>query len=260
MSLSSLHGKKIIVTREKSQAKAFSDKIQQLGGIPIEVPLLKITCNNTEEIRPVMNGLSDGQWVFFTSSNGVHCFVRLLEKYRIEIDRLNRFKIAVVGEKTGIAVEKYGLKPTFSPSIYNAEIMAKEFLESIYDGEPILLIRGNRSRDVLPNIFEQLGIDFQMVEVYQTSFHMESKALLHKVLDNSFDFLTFTSPSSVEAYVELGSDHPNLEKSLYNRCVCIGTTTEQRAIELGFNDTYVPESFTIDGMIGCMRKINREDS
>ncbi|MUK86960.1 uroporphyrinogen-III synthase [Ornithinibacillus sp. L9] len=249
----SLHEKKILVTREKMQAKQFSEKILEYGGIPIEVPLLKISCKKDRNTEEILSRLFRYKWLFFTSSNGVHCFFQLLKRYHINVNQIQTINIAVVGNKTGNAVKEYGLTPSFKPTIYNAERMAKEFLSSVPEREPILLIRGNLSREVLPEKFNQLEIKFDTIEVYETIFDEGIQDRLNRVLEeNTFNFITFTSPSTVEAFVQMIQAGELKTKAFNTICVCIGTTTEQRARKLGFINTVVPTEYTIDGMIECM--------
>ena len=44
-----LTNKKVLVTREESQAKQFSEFLLIRGAVPIEVPLLKIDCISVKE-------------------------------------------------------------------------------------------------------------------------------------------------------------------------------------------------------------------
>ncbi|MFD2046233.1 uroporphyrinogen-III synthase [Ornithinibacillus salinisoli] len=256
-----LHEKKILVTRERSQAKTLSDKILKNGGTPVEIPLLKISCKKEVNTENTLRNLSNYRWIFFTSINGVQCFFKHLNRLNISVESLKKMKIAVVGRKTGQALNEYGLSPAFIPTIYNAENMADEFLQTVEHVEPILIVRGNRSRNVLLRRFNQLNIPYQTIEVYETASNVEIRDQLEQTLKkNEFDFITFTSPSAVEAYMEMANRGSNYKNTLKTNCVCIGTTTEQRANELGFVHTITPYEFTVDGMIECMSKYLREDN
>ena len=70
------------------------------------------------------------------------------------------------------------------------------------------------------------------------------KGRLNELLtEDLIDFITFTSPSTVEAFVKMVDTIP---KKNY---ICIGTTTEQRATELGIQSITPPEEFTIEAML-----------
>ncbi|WP_249870959.1 uroporphyrinogen-III synthase [Oceanobacillus saliphilus] len=249
----SLHESKILITRGAKQAKALSDKVIALGGIPIEVPLLRISCKEEAENSQILHNLHRYKWIFFTSSNGVDCFIQLMEKYHLE--NLQDIKFAAVGHKTEQALKDYGYVPSFIPSIYNADVMAAEFLKDFKDEGPVLLIRGNRSRDVLPTEFSKHELSFDVLEVYETSFNYDAKDQLNELLKkNEIDFITFTSPSTVEAFVEMAEVIPE------KHYVCIGTTTEQRALEFGFKSLITPQEFTTDSMLQAISNyINRKE-
>lgn len=244
-----LLNKRILITREKKQSQIFSEKILRSGGIPIEVPLLKISCKDKDKIKNnyIFNELGRYQWIFFTSANGVDCFFKLINTDIFNV--LASSKIAVVGHKTELALKKHGFHADFIPTTYNAEVMASEFLAKHPTNRPLLLVRGNRSRTVLPFQFSNYGLTFDLVEVYETSYNLDIKKTLNKyMIEDEIDFITFTSPSTVDAFMKMTA-----ERSFHDKvCVCIGTTTEKRAQEYGFKTTIVPDQFTIEGMIDCM--------
>ncbi|MBY7143241.1 uroporphyrinogen-III synthase [Virgibacillus sp. NKC19-3] len=242
----SLRDKKILITREEKQAKTFSDKVLTYGGLPIVVPLLKISCKDREENKRIFSNVNRYEWIFFTSSNGVSCFFQLAKQYHVNNAILKNKRLAVVGHKTENTLKTFGYAADFTPTVYNADTMANEFL-SIYTGSgPILLVRGNRSRDVLPTVFAAHGITYDSAQVYEMSYNYQMADRLNTTLTNTFDFITFTSPSTVEAFVEMTSIPHEAT------CVCIGTTTQRRASELGFTSILTPEEFTIDGMLQCI--------
>lgn len=241
---SALDGKKILVTREKKQAKFFSELIKEKGGIPVEVPLLKISVVDQAENLKLLQNWVDYKWIFFTSANGVHYYFQLLKKYGIKTESFEKKNIAAVGHKTENALKEYGYAADFIPTIYDAETMATEFFKIEKEKGPILIIRGTRSRDVLPTFFSEHDIPFDMVTVYQTVYNEEAQKRLNDVLQqDAIDYITFTSPSTVEAFVKMADQKPD------KLCVCIGTTTERRAKELGFNKLLTPKEFTVDAMI-----------
>ncbi|MFD1850137.1 uroporphyrinogen-III synthase [Oceanobacillus bengalensis] len=244
-----LHGKKIIITREEKGSKVFSNKLLEFGAIPIEVPLLKISCKNQADNDQKLATFSTYEWIIFTSANGVECFFEMMKEQSVTlIKQLSQLKIAVVGHKTEDCLKCYGLSADFIPSTYNAETLAREFLRDNEKVGKVLLVRGNLSRDTLPIEFGKAGIVYDSMVVYETVYHLENRILLNQVITSDYDFITFTSPSSVDAFYKMADDTITT-----GPIVCIGTTTEDRAIELGFKQILAPNNeYTIDGMIRCM--------
>lgn len=240
-----LQGKRILITREAKQAKLFSEKVRASGGIPIEVPLLKIARKKAPNREMIFTKLSGYDWIIFTSANGVHYFFEQLSK-ELAL-QVRKMKFAVVGHKTEEALKQYHLSAHLVPAIYDANSLAEIFLEKYQSGESILLVRGNLSRDILPHVFEKKGIGFDAIEVYETQINKENAAMLKKVIaEEALDFITFTSPSTVEAFIELSDSYTALP------CVCIGTTTKKAAENYGFTSIVTAKIFTIEGMIEVM--------
>jgi len=234
-----LKNKNILVTRAAPDAKRFAEKIIRYGGKPLVKPLLQINCLPVD--KKAAMGTYD--WVFFTSQNGVDCFI----KQNPYIGELNSRKIAAVGPKTADKIRHYGYQVDFMPSTYNAEVMANEFLTKYPESGPVLLVRGVLSRTVLPDTFEQHNQTYHCLEVYETVVNAHAKDNLQAYLaQEDLDYLTFTSPSTIDAFLQL-VDHIDSYRDI--PAVCIGTTTERKAREKGFIHTIVPVQFTTDSML-----------
>lgn len=240
-----LKGKRIIVTREAGQAKSFSEKIRELGGIPIEIPLLRINSITASNEQDVFNRLKSYDWIIFTSANGVNCFFAAYDKNGVHFGE--QVKIAAVGHKTDLALQRFGYTADLVPDTYDAESLAAIFLPIYQNREQILLVRGSRSLDILPKKFMERGITFDSIEVYETMINEGIKERLNEVIQkNAFDYLTFTSPSTVNAFIDLYGEPVPVP------CVCIGTTTEKAASAAGFNQLITAKTFTIEGMLEAM--------
>lgn len=248
VSVNDLQNKGILVTREQKQAQIFARKIEQSGGIPYITPLLKINCVVSEDHLQTLRDLEQYEWLFFTSANGVRCF---FEKWKSYFDnkRMDQ-KIAVVGSKTNDILKDYGYTAAFIPSVYNAETMAAEFLRKYQTQGPVLFIRGQLSRNVLIDAFTDAGLPFESLTVYETVINTESKNSLNDIVTKkNIEFITFTSPSTVDAFFALIEDVQLIKNKII---VCIGSTTEKRAKEKNLKPILVPEHFTIEGMIDRM--------
>lgn len=241
--MKALANKNILVTRDAKGAADFATQLKKEDAHPINLPLLSIEClSSTRDVD-----MSEGVWVFFTSQNGVECFLKN-QKFAAS---LHHCRIAAVGSKTATALEKRGYKVDFIPSLFNAKTMAKEFLASYETTKPVLFVRGVIARRTLLDAFTQAQRPFQCLEVYDTTINWEVKAPLQRALDEkNIDYLTFASPSAVDAFMTLVEE---AERFQALPTVCIGTTTEKQAITRGFTNTIIPEKFTIEAMIHAMQ-------
>lgn len=241
-----LQNKNILVTREERQAKEFSSQIKQFGGNPYIAPLLKVSCVVDSNHMKILESIQQYEWIFFTSANGVRCFFNMWNRC-FGSQKLVHQKFAVVGIKTNEVLRKYGYEAAFIPSTYNAETMTIEFLEKYNPNRPVLLVRGKLASQTLPNEFTKVDVDYDCLLVYETLINYDSGQLLNHILHyNHVDYITFTSPSTIDAFFALIENIRLIEGK---KIVCIGTTTKQRGIEKGLRNILVPKDFTIEGMI-----------
>lgn len=241
--MSSLHNKKVLVTREITQAKSLANLIESYNGIPVVVPLITIKC-----IKDIEVNFSDKryEWILFTSVNGVRCF---MEQYR-HYKQIADMKIAVVGHKTAKIIKQYGYNVHFIPSTYNAETMVVQFLKQYPFANHFLIVRGNLSRDVLLQAFAAKNLSFDSVIVYESKPNLQIKEKLLDIIENEqLDYLTFTSPSTVKTFVQMLKESVLLDEVRQLPTVCIGTTTENEAKSHQFTSTSTPKTFTIEGMV-----------
>ncbi len=243
-----LANKSILVTREANQAIEFNQKIKAASGNVLSAPLLKINPVKFDSVN-----LAHYNWIFFTSANGVEKFLSQLTNRAW----LKSIKIAVVGHKTEEALKKYYLTADFIPTVYNAVEMAKEFTTKYPQANKILLVRGNLSRNVLPNHFQNLNIDYDTVVVYETVINQEIKPRLNQIFKtNQIDYITFMSPSTIDNFMKL-LDEKYHDQALKIKVICIGTTTEKLALEKGFKHVSIPNQFTADSMLEKIKEIER---
>lgn len=70
-----LFGKRILVTRARSQASELVNRIEELGGEPYEFPVIETVMPSSESaqqsVKDAFSALNTYDWVFFTSVNGV---------------------------------------------------------------------------------------------------------------------------------------------------------------------------------------------
>ncbi|MCT2537930.1 uroporphyrinogen-III synthase [Aquibacillus koreensis] len=245
-----LSGKRILVTRAKEQTKEFSEKMKEVGAIPVVVPLLHIRPTYSNDNRVIFQNLHDFTWIFFTSANGVKFFFQQLYEYGFDKNWLSPLQIAVVGDKTEMMLNHYGCTAEFKPRDFSGEAMMEEFLKDDRSNERIVLACGNRSRQEIPCALEQHDIFYKRLITYETLINADDSTLLEEyIASGEIDIFTFTSPSAVEAL------HRLINTTLFEKiarehlCVCIGSTTEKKALELGLKQVLVPDTFTIEGML-----------
>ncbi|MFC7061627.1 uroporphyrinogen-III synthase [Halobacillus seohaensis] len=237
-----LIGKKVLITRASSQSDSFIAQLNKAGATTIHEPLIDFQLNNSIENERIFSRLHDFSWVFITSSNGVKFFFEWLDLLGLVAPTSCQW--AVVGSKTEDVLKNYGVKANFIPSSFQAVTMADEFFTNHRNPGNILYVRGNLSRDMLLNAFENKSVFFESITVYDTLLIKESETILNHL--NTLDALTFTSPSTIHAFLSVVGERK--VEALRKPCFCIGSTTAEEAKSLGFQFVYYPDDFTIESM------------
>ncbi|MBN8236790.1 uroporphyrinogen-III synthase [Halobacillus kuroshimensis] len=244
-----LQGKNILITRGRSQAAPLKERIEEAGGVPRHTPLLAFQLNDQQKNEHIEDELHEFSWIFLTSSNAVKFFFKWLHRYGLVLP--DQVRMAVIGTKTDRALQRYGRKADFLPASFQAAKMEEEFFQMYPDPGKLLYIRGNRSRDVLPEAFRKRGVFFKSLTVYDTLLLTSNQKKITSWLENGdLDALTFTSPSTIQAFraVTKGSR----ESGLSLPCFCIGPTTARKAEAEGFTCVFTPPQYTIEHMVEQM--------
>ncbi|SDM97788.1 uroporphyrinogen-III synthase [Sediminibacillus halophilus] len=247
-----LTGKKILITRSEHQAEDFARKLEEAEAVPIIVPLLRLQKREAQSSKQILSKLHEFTWVFFTSANGVKFFFEQLRDCGLNGEQLDKNRVAAVGRKTRQALHKHGLSVDFIPEKYSGKRMAIEFMKKYPDPGPVLLVCGGLARQDIPQQLERQQVYFQKAVVYDTLINTVARDnLLSFIREGKLDVYTFTSPSTVKAFMNLTSDEPELQEKVVSEAltVCIGPTTKEAAVKQGFTNILVPQDYTLDGMI-----------
>ncbi len=238
---------RIVVTRPRAQADGFLDGLRVSGFEPICLPVIEIRpVDENVELDGALARLDQYEWVVFTSVNGVEVVLS-----RLPADaKLPR--VAAIGPKTAKALRDRGVTPQFVPDEYVAE----SILPGLGDvrGKKVLLPRAEIARKALPEAIRAAGGAADEIAVYRT-LPAEPDAAGLQALKQGVDWLTFTSPSTVENFVVLvrqaGLDPLRLPGR--PRVACIGPITERAAREAGFQVTLVAAEYTAEGLIQALK-------
>ncbi|HEY1266624.1 MAG TPA: uroporphyrinogen-III synthase [Candidatus Binatia bacterium] len=243
-----LSGRRIVVTRARAQAGAFTRGLEALGAEAIEFPTIEIA--PPESYRSLDNAISNIEsynWIIFTSVNGVDYFsarLRLLNR-----DLNVKLRAAAIGPETAKAAEALGLRPEVVPEEYRAEAILEKLGPEEMRGRRVLVPRAAEARDVLIRTLRDWGAEVDVVEAYRTIPPKADPAPLRaRLLSGEIDMVTFTSSSTVKNFSALFGS-ADLHRLLIRTAVaCIGPITEATAKELGMRVDVVAQEYTIAGL------------
>ena len=242
---SPLLDKKVLVPRGENQAKSFSQQVERYGGIPVEIPLIAFRpIQNNQRLQDCLKAIDTYDWLIFTSNVTVETFFSFFN------DMVHLPKIAVIGKKTAEVLAVKGLQVDFVPSAYVAEVFVEEFYRLVDSGSKVLIPKGNLAREYIATSLSECGAIVEEVVIYETYMPDENRVKLANMLTNKqLDILLFTSPSTVDNFMDVVVEfelREHLKKCIFG---CIGPVTEQKLLEYGLSVHASPKEYTVKEMI-----------
>lgn len=250
-----LFAKKILVTRARAQSSKLSHQIDELGGTPIEFPVIKIKDLSQEErICQEIERVNQYNYIIFTSQNGVRIFFDRLLSLGLDMRQLVNTTIVAIGRATAEEIEKYHITADIIPRNYIAEGILETLKDELQPQDRILIPRAKESRDFLVDRLSKL-CRVKELKIYETILGegVESKEEMQNLLENKdIDYITFTSSSTVKNLVQILG---NVELLKNINLVSIGPITSKTIEDFGLKVYKQAESYDIEGIV----KILKED-
>ncbi|MBI2985742.1 MAG: uroporphyrinogen-III synthase [Deltaproteobacteria bacterium] len=245
-----LSGRRIVITRARSQASAFARALEGLGAEVVEFPTIEILPPTSyDPLDQSIREIHSYHWIIFTSVNGVAHFFARWQQLQRQLQDLKGIKVAAIGPETAKGLESVGLRADLVPQEFRAEAILGELKPDEVRGKRILLPRAAQARDVLPNTLRQWGAEVDVIEAYRTVAAKGKAGRLEELVrGNGIDMITFTSSSTVSNFAALFSSE-NLTGLLSGVAVaCIGPITQKTAEELAIRVDVVSQDYTIPGL------------
>ena len=248
-----LSGLRVLVTRSRTRSSALSTRLRSAGAEPVEAPLIQIV--DPEDWTPLDHALSDldaYDWLIFTSGNAVEKCLARLKIANVQITP--NLRIASVGPATVKRLQQFGLIVDYQPDRYDAEALVEGLVDSYkLSGAKILFPCADIARQTVVTGLTGLGAEVTSVTAYrivpETSLPSDILALLRC---KEIHVITFTSPSTVEAFVQATQDTSALLSEV--TIACIGPETARKAKEAGLVVDIVPEEATIEALVEALKE------
>lgn len=238
-----LFGKKILVTRDKKQAGEFSNKIEKMGGVAVELPFIEI---ESVLSKVTSEDLKKYSALLFNSPNGVREFMKKID----DIRSLAHLKIGAVGSKTKELLEEYKIKADFMPEEYMVSKLAELSLEYTKPGEKILIITSDISPCDTDKFNSMYDREFHKIVAYNTKKIIREKDEVCTTL-NKVEVVTFLSSSTVDAfYASIDGD---LECVKNIKFASIGPVTSETMKKYGFSVDYEAKVYDINGILDALK-------
>ena len=245
-----LFGRRIAVTRTRTQAGGLIASLRELGADAYELPTIRIEppADKTPFIEAMLD-VRTYDWIVFTSPNGVEAFFRAFFAAHEDARDLGGARIAVIGNGTAKKVREYHYAVDLIPEEFVAESLLKSFKELNVEHLKMLLPRAEGAREMLAIELENLGAIVDDVPAYRTVPETEDvSGGIKRFREEGADMITFTSASTAAHFTALNLPLP---KELKTASIGPVTTTEMHALGLPV-DLEAPQH-DIPGLVRAIR-------
>ncbi len=262
--MKSLSGKRIVITRAKSQAAELTAELEARGATVIEFPTIKtVPLESYQKLdysleridAALAKGLVHYEWIAFTSTNAVRFFLDRITSTGRPIAMLLGSKIAAVGPGTAKRLTDAGLRVDLIPQDNKAEGLIQAFGLLAVSAKRILIPRALHARDLLPDALSHMGAIVEIAPCYQTVADENGVAKIKRALDEGVNIITFTSSSTVQNFLGLLKD-VDLAEALKNvKLVYIGPIAAGTGRRLGLSVAAIAEPHTVQGLLKAIEQV-----
>ena len=257
-----LFGKKVLITRSRTQASRLRTLLEEQGAETLELPSIEIAPLEDYAaldatlaqygLLPLETpfGTISKFWIIFASANAVDAVFARLDEYGQDSRVFADSTVGAIGPATAAALAERGIQADFVPANSVSEAVVEELSGREWYGVPVLLPGADIGRDALAQGLTGLGARVERAVAYRTITPKNAARDARKLLSQGVDVITFTSSSTVRNLVEiLDGDKSLLEASLI---ACIGPVTAGTARELGLRVDLEAGEHTVEGLVEAL--------
>ena len=238
-----LLGRRVLITRPRSQSQNLYELIRASGGDGIIFPAIEITQRQVSdgEMR-LFAELAPGDILIFVSRNAVSFLTHALDN---PADRFEGLAVLAVGSGTAEALKKHGFNNVISPvrgsgseAVLDLDLLQQKSVQ----GKKIVILRGAGGRELLRDTLQQRGAEVAVVELYYRRRPSVDTAWVKKIWHQSPpDVIVITSGEGLKNLIDMTPEEERI--SLFNtRLVVVSDRVRDLAISSGFkSDPQVAE-------------------
>jgi uroporphyrinogen-III synthase len=244
-----LAGRRVLVARSAGEAPALSARVRELGGEPVEAPVLRIEEGDTGALRAAIHDLAAGAFtaVCLTSPNGVDAVADAIEDDGLDARVFAGVPtVACVGAGTAARLwERLRVRPDLVPEHATTESLGA----AVPPGTGrVLLPRADIASEILHRMLADKGYEPVEVVAYRTVAADElPAAVVDDLAAGRIDLLPFASASTVHNFVALLAGRP-----WQGRVVSIGPVTSRACRELDVPVAVEAAPHDLDGLVAAL--------
>ena len=249
-----LFGKRVLVTRTRSQASALSDLLRQEGAVAVELPALELQPVATDdELAAMTENLLARKydWCLFTSTNAVDHVMTYLEGAGKDVRVFAGCKLVALGSATAASLATKGLRADLTASEFTSAGVVSAMPIDI-GGQHVLIPRAEGGVDIGKELRAVKGAIIHNVTLYRSAVPSSvDRETLDLIRSGGIDVATFASSSSVRNLAQLlGPDFDAIKGTLI---ACIGPVTAATARDHGLEVTIEPSTHTVPALVEALK-------
>ena len=246
-----LFGKRVLVTRSRTQSADLVELLERAGAEAVEVPTIEIQpVEDSSEVDAELARLKEYDWVVFTSTNTVEQLFGRLDALGRDARQFHASCVAAIGTATASALSERGIVA----DLISRESVSQSLIDGLAEqgvaGKNLLLPGAEVRPERLRRGLEGLGAVVREATLYRTVPPSDAGERLAEALDAGVDVVTFTSSSTVTNLVALlEGDATRLGGATI---ACIGRVTAETAHRAGLNVDILAEDSTTVGLVDAI--------
>jgi uroporphyrinogen III methyltransferase/synthase len=248
-----LFGKRVLVTRTRTQAGRLSRLLRERGAQAIELPTIDIRpLPDYGSLDRALGRLSDYAWVVFTSANAVEAVFARLAAMALDTRAFGKVRVAAIGPATVEALASRGLVADLMLDVFTSNAIVDAMRGRLSPGARVLLPRADIAPDSLREGLSVNGAKVDDVTAYRTVAPATTGDRLGSILAAGIEVATFTSSSTVRNL--LSALNGKADRISGATIACIGPVTAGTAREMGLKVDIVADVHTVAGLVDALER------
>lgn len=254
-----LFGKRILMTRDGEGNRKFARVLAACGAEPIAFDGIEVvSLASAAKAQHALTHIGSYDWVVFTSANGVSAAFDGLSRLMKDARAFGGVHVACIGEQTAERLRIYGIMADFIPTAFTSAALAEELAQTDgLNGKKILLLRSEIAPKDFPDRLTAMGAHVTDAAVYtvrpRSVESQDAAALNEQIVSGTIDWLTFTSTSTVRAFLE--TVPIDAVKAGGVKIASIGPATTAHLNGIGLPPTVEARVHTVEGLVCEMSNV-----
>jgi len=247
-----LKGRRVLLTRARTQCAALAEAVRRLGGVPVVAPCIAIE-TNPKAVAEAMAEIAPGDDLLLTSANAVRALIES------GVGLPSSVRTIAVGAQTAKALAKAGISVDIVPE--------KQHQEGIWQAlnaqglaKRVFFLRAKEGRDWIVERLQQKGVQVRLIPAYCVRCAVEERARVQSTLQQGVDAALFGSRKTAECFLQLAGEA--LAKKALSRAVVVAISDRAASPlrALGLRVELAQTSASFEAMLATLKRCFSEET